>query len=76
MDGPEVTEAAGLSPEQKAALVPLFKAAFELGYHQGLKGATPADNDAFIRATLRETVDILTSPPEDHPKQLNEINGT
>jgi hypothetical protein len=65
MDGPEMTEAAGLSSEQKAALVPLFKAAFELGYHQGLKGATPADNDAFIRATLCEAVDVLTSRTED-----------
>jgi hypothetical protein len=65
MDGCEMTETAGLLSEQKAALVLLFTAAFELGYHQGLKGAAPADNDACVRATLRETVNILTSPPKD-----------
>jgi Fic family protein len=59
-----VTEHPNLSPEQKEALVPLFKAAFELGYRQGLKGAVPADNDAIIRDTLHEAIEILTNPIE------------
>jgi hypothetical protein len=55
-----MTEGVGLSPEQKVALVTLFNSVFELGYRQGLEGATPADNDRFIRSTLRETVDRLS----------------
>lgn len=51
--------AASLSSEQKAALAALFQAAFALGYRQGLKAATAAENQAVIRQTLREAVDAI-----------------
>jgi hypothetical protein len=61
---------ADLAPEQKAALAALFRAAFELGYRQGSKGATPADNDAVIRDTLRAAVEIIQNTPDDLVERL------
>lgn len=57
--------AVSLSSEQKAAVAALFQAAFGLGYRQGLKAATAAENEAMVRDTLREVVDtILTGAIE------------
>jgi hypothetical protein len=55
--------AASLSSEQKAALAALFQAAFALGYRQGLKAATAAENEVLIRETLREAVYAIRNGP-------------
>jgi hypothetical protein len=63
--GAEMVQGADLSPEHKAALAALFKAAFELGYRQGFKGASSTENDAVIRATLREAIEIILNSPDE-----------
>jgi hypothetical protein len=52
-------------PEKATALAELFKAGFQLGYQQGLKGASLAEAEAAIFKTLCEALQIIENP---HPE--------